>query len=51
MGSLGRTALGLLVITLCVFITIEWMRQEFAIGKYWTDKLTEAYRQRKRTGK
>jgi hypothetical protein len=51
MRSLGRTALGLLVITLFLFIMIEWTRQTIAIGKYWTDKQREADRQRKRAGK
>jgi uncharacterized membrane protein YwzB len=51
MASFGRMAIVLIVIALLVIIIIEWMRQNFAIGKYWTDKQTEAYRLRKRTGK
>ncbi len=49
MSKSGWTALGLFVL-LCVWIAIEWTRQEFAIAKYWTDKLREGYRQRRRKG-
>ena len=47
MGRFGWTAAGLVVLTLSVFITIEWVRQECAIGMYRTAKLREGYRPRK----
>lgn len=44
MSRSGWTAAGFFVLTLFGMITIEWIRQEYAIGKYWTAKLTEDYR-------
>lgn len=51
MGRFGWTAAGVLVLTLSVFITIEWVRQEWAIAMYWTAKLREGYRPRKRNSR
>jgi hypothetical protein len=48
MSRSGWTAAGLFVLDLLVILSIEWIRQEFAVGKYRTDKLREGYRQRKR---
>jgi hypothetical protein len=48
MSRSGWTAAGLFVLALFVILSIEWIRQEFAIIKYWTEKQREGYRQRKR---
>jgi hypothetical protein len=48
MATFGWIATGLVVLSLLVFITIEWMRQDLAIVKYWTGKQEETNRRRNR---
>jgi hypothetical protein len=45
---LGWIAAGLIALTLFVFITIEYFRQQLAIVMYWTAKQQEADSKRKR---
>ncbi len=50
MAIYGWIVTALIALTLLLFIAIVWIRQDFAIARYWTAKQEGAIDKRKRPG-